>query len=442
MADSQPILLHAAQVLTMDARHTHLHNAGILIENGAIVAVGSWREFEGTTTQVVELGPRLVMPGLINAHTHTPMTLFRGLAEGYSLLTMEGWYNGIRLWELAMTREMVPPAVLVSCAEMIRTGTTCFNDQYFYMDHIVPAVKQSGMRAALGYGIVEVGDAQAQDWAIQEADAFLGSLRDEPLLNGWVGPHAFFVDNSVETIQKELALADRHNTGFHIHLSTIGEEDEFCLEHYGKTAVQKMAEIGVFEFPVIAAHCLSIPAQDFPALAAAPFTALIAPSSCMRAGKPAAPLKAMLEAGVAVALGTDNVTANNSYDMFKEMQVLGKLMSYREGVPNPISSQKIVEMATIDGARALGLQEQIGSLEAGKRADLIALDLDEVGWSPRGAQDIYTALVYGINGLYVTDTMVDGRWLMRDRALQTVDARASSRALDAAFDELQKRRTA
>ena len=160
----------------------------------------------------------------------------------------------------------------------------------------------------------------------------------------------------------------------------------------------------------------------------------------MRAGKRAAPLKAMLEAGISAALGTDNVTANNSYDMFKEMQVLGKLMSYREGEPNPISSQKIVEMATIDGARALGLQDQVGSLESGKRADLIALDLDEVGWGPHGAQDIYTALVYSINGLYVTDTMVDGRWLMRDRTLQTVDYRAASRDLDTAYDELCRRR--
>jgi len=434
------MLLHAAQVLTLNAAHAHLHDAGILIENGAIIAVDPWSAFEGATAPVTDLGNRLVMPGLINAHTHTPMTLFRGLAEGYCLLGMEGWYNGIRVWELAMTREMVPPAVLVSCAEMIRTGTTCFNDQYFYMDHIVPAVQQSGLRAALGYGIVEIGDARAQEWAIQEADAFIGSLRDDPLLKGWVGPHAFFVDNSVATIQKELALADRHNTGFHIHMSTTGEEDAFCHKHYGMSAVQKMAEIGVFEFPVIAAHCLSIPAQDFPTLAQSPFTALIAPSSCMRAGKTAAPLKAMLDAGIAAALGTDNVTANNSYDMFKEMQVLGKLMSYREGVPNPISSQKIVEMATIDGARALGLQNEVGSLEPGKRADLIALDLDEVGWSPRGAQDIYTALVYSINGLYVTDTLVDGRWLMRDRTLQTVDYRAASRDLDAAFVELQARR--
>jgi 5-methylthioadenosine/S-adenosylhomocysteine deaminase len=206
------------------------------------------------------------------------------------------------------------------------------------------------------------------------------------------------------------------------------------------TAVQQMQRIGVLDRRVIAAHCLTLPEQDFATLAAAPFTAVIAPSACMRAGKPAAPLKRMLAEGVAVALGTDNVTANNSYDLFKEMQILGKLMSYREGEPNPIPAQTIVEMATTRAAEALDLCDRIGSLEAGKRADLIAIDLDAPGFAPRGAQDLYTALVYAISGMAVTDVMADGRWLLRDRQLLTVDSRAACDQLDAAYDELRRRR--
>jgi 5-methylthioadenosine/S-adenosylhomocysteine deaminase len=380
------------------------------------------------------------MPGLINAHTHTPMTLFRGLAEGYSLLTLEGWFNGIRTWELVMTPDMVPPAVSVSCAEMIRTGTTCFADQYFFMDRIVPAVRASGMRAALAYGVVEVGDENAHDWAIRATGEFLDALRGDSLLKGWIGPHALFVDNQLDTIRAELGLADAHATGLHIHMSTSSEEDDYCHTHYGRTAVQQMRHIGVLDRRVLAAHCLTIPDADLPDLAASPFTAVMAPSSCMRAGKPAAPLKRMLDQGVSVALGTDNVTANNSYDLFKEMQILGKLAAYREGEPNPVPARTIVEMATSRAAEALGLEDQIGSLEAGKRADLIALDLDEPGWAPRAAQDVFTALVYAVNGLAVTDTMVDGRWLMRDRRLLTVDYRAACVNLDEAFAELVRRK--
>ena len=435
-------LLRAAQILTMDGRADVIRDGALLIEDGVIRAVGPAVQVQaaaGDMVETIDLGRRLLMPGLINAHTHTPMTLFRGLSEGYSLLTMEGWVHGIRDWELVMTPDMVPPAVSVSCGEMIRTGTTCFADQYFYMDRIVPAVRASGMRAALAYGVVEVGDDDAHDWAIRATGEFLDSLRGDARLSGWIGPHAFFVDNQISTIRAELALADAHRTGLHIHLSTSSEEDDYCRKHYGRSAVQQMREIGVLERRLIAAHCLTIPYEDFPTLAAAPFTALIAPSSCMRAGKGAAPVKRMLAEGIAVALGTDNVTANNSYDMFKEMQMLGKLSSYREGEPNPVAARTIVEMATIRAARALGLGEVTGSLEAGKRADVIALDLDEVGWGP-SSQDVYTALVYSISGLHVTDAMVDGAWLMRERKLRTVDYAAASAGLEEALGELRGRK--
>jgi len=433
-------LLLADLVLTMDEQGAIHRDAGVLLEGARIVAVAPRAQFDDVEAERVALGRRLLMPGLINAHTHTPMTLFRGLAEGYSLLTLKGWFEGIRLWELAMTPDMVPPAVSVSCAEMIRTGTTCFADQYFYMDRIVPAVRASGMRAALAYGVVEVGDATAGDRALRATAQFLESLSDDPRLTGWIGPHALFVDNQPTTIEAELALADKYAAGLHIHLATSGEEDAYCLRHYGTTAVQQMQRIGMLHRRLIAAHCLTIPDEDLATLAAAPFTAVIAPSACMRAGRPAAPLRRMLAEGVGVALGTDNVTANNSYDLFKEMQILGKLMSYREGTPNPIPARTIVEMVTTRAANALGLGGETGSLEAGKRADLIAIDLDAPGFAPRRAQDIYTALVYAVSGMSVTDVMADGRWLMRDGRLLTVDYRAACEQLDAAHEALVAKR--
>lgn len=265
-----------------------------------------------------------------------------------------------------MDAGMVPPAVAVSCAEMIRTGTTCFADQYFYVDRIVPVVRQSGMRAALAYGIVEMGDQAAREREIAAATAFLADVQGDPRITGWVGPHAFFVDNSPEAIQLELALADRFQTGLHIHLATDGAEDRYCQEHFGRSAVQQMEALGVLDRRLLAAHCITVPPGDFPTLAAHPFTAVIAASAGMRSGGGAAPLKAMRQAGVNTALGfrsagTDNVANNNSYDLFSEMQAdrnpsVAKVMSLREREPadrnpNAIPARDILEMARMADIR-------------------------------------------------------------------------------------------
>jgi 5-methylthioadenosine/S-adenosylhomocysteine deaminase len=322
---------------------------------------------------------------------------------------------------------------------MIRTGTTCFADQYFWMDRIVPAVRQSGLRAALAYGIVELGDAAARERELAAAASFLASLAGDPLLTGWVGPHAFFVDNSEAAMALELALAARFDTGFHVHLGTSGEEDRYTQAHYGRSAVDQLAAMGVLDRPVLAAHCITVPVADLPTLARYPFTAVVAPSSAMRNAAGVPPVLAMHAAGVNTALGTDNVTNNNSYDLFKEMQILGKLMSLHERTPNAVPTRKIIEMATLGGARALGLQDEIGSLEPGKKADLIALDLDEIGWGPTGGQDPYTALVYSVTGQHVRDVMVNGRWLFRDNRWLTVDFAQSRRDLDTAHARLLER---
>jgi 5-methylthioadenosine/S-adenosylhomocysteine deaminase len=432
------VLLRAATIVTMDSQMRVYEPGYLIIDHGAIVDVGC-AAADQRFDQIVDLGNRLVQPGLINAHTHSPMALFRGLAEGHSLLTFEGWYHAIRVVEEALEPDMIAPAVEVSCAEMIRNGATCFADQYFYMDRITPVVRRSGLRAALAYGIVEMGDASAREREIAAARAFLESVQGDPKLSGWIGPHAFFVDNSLDAIRMELELADRYDAGLHIHLATSGEEDRYCQEQYGCSAVEQMRRIGVLDRRVLAAHCITIPSDDFSTLAAHRFSAVMCASACMRSGAEAAPLKAMREAGIHTTLGTDNIANNNTYDLFNEMQMLAKLMSLREHQPNAIAASDILRMATVDAARALGLEQQIGSLEAGKQADLIALDLDGIGWAPRDAQDVYTALVYSANGLHVSDVMVGGQWLLRDRQWTTIDYATACADLDEAYAELRSR---
>lgn len=435
------ILLKCDCVVALDQNDNLLEDGYIALEENLIVEMGLQKDLDSRRKfdDVVELKNRLVMPGLINAHTHTPMSLFRGHVEGHTLFTMEGWYNTVRVLELEMEPDMLPSAVAVSCAEMIRTGTTCFADQYFWMDQIVPEVRRSGLRAALAYGIVELGKEDARQRELAATNAFLKELKGDPLLEGWVGPHAFFVDNSEIAMQIELDLAIEYNTGFHTHFGTGHEEEVYCQKKYGHSAIQQLKQTGFLERLTLAAHSITLQPADFATVAQTPFTVVFAPSSEMRNAAGVPPVVEMLAAGIHVALGTDNVTNNNSYDMFKEMALTGKLMALLHRDPAAISTRSILEMATMGGARALGKEKEIGSLEIGKKADLITLDLDEIGWSPRGGQDIYTALVYSITGQHVRDVMVNGYWLFRDNRWLTVDFNAARRELEHQHTELMKR---
>lgn len=439
-------LLKNASILTLDPSDRIYPRGYVVVEGdriaevGVMSALGESRRFD----EVIDCSGRLLMPGLVNAHTHTPMTLFRGLAEGVSLLTMDGWYNTIRLLELVMTPDMVPASVEVACAEMIRTGTTTFADQYFFMDEIIPVVEQSGLRAALAYGVVELDDPAARERELAALDSFLETINSSAnsRLRAWVGPHAFFVDNQPATMAVERALAQKYKTGLHIHLSTTGEEDDYCARQYGMTAARKMDELGMFDQPLMAAHALTIPQEDWALLASKPFSAVIAASACMRAGADAAPVVGMRAAGINIAIGTDNVCNNNDYDLFLEMRTLAKLASFREKRPGALSARDVLHMATAGGAQALGLGDQIGEIAVGRKADVILLDMDEIGWGPAETNAPYTALVYSVNGLHVTDTLVDGRWLMRDRVLQTLDYRAARARQDDDVRRLLERRNA
>ncbi len=436
-------LLYNALILCLGEKDQIFDRGYLLIEDDRIIAVGDAAQLpSGTFDERIDCANRLMMPGLVNAHTHTPMTLFRGLAEGVSLFTLDGWYNSIRTLELVMTPDMVPAAVEIGCAEMIRTGTTTFADQYFFMEQVVPVVRQSGMRAVLAYGVVELNDPVARERELAHLDAFLEDMQGEKgsRIKGWVGPHAFFVDNSVETMLAERNLAQKYGAGLHIHLSTTGEEDEFCQRQFGRTAAQQMEMLGMFDQPLIAAHSVTIPEQDWRLLSQRPFSAITCAGASMRAGADAAPVVGMRAAGINVAIGTDNVCNNNDYDLFIEMRTVARLACYRERRPGALPAREVLEMATANGAKALGLQAEIGDLTPGKKADIIMLDRGEIGWSPLPTNDPFTALVHSINGSYVTDTMVDGVWLMRNRQFQTIDYRAAvqKQAKDAA--ELIRRR--
>ncbi|MGD1815762.1 MAG: amidohydrolase family protein [Pleomorphochaeta sp.] len=434
-------LIKAKYIMCLDSNDRIIENGYIIIKDGIITQIGELNDtsFENDKfDEVCDMKNSLVMPGLINSHAHTPMILTRGMCEGVSLFTMDGFINTLRRYEYYADAKLASMTVPLSCAEMIRTGTTTFVDQYFYSQNIFNEVDKSGMRAVIAYGIVELGDSIRRAQELKSCEEFIEKSASHNLITGWVGPHAFFVDNSLELIKAEIAMAKKYDSGFHIHFATSNEENDYCLEHFNTRAVNKMEELGILEIPIHAAHSITVNSDDMKILSKYPFHPIMAPSSAMRSGFPAAPVIEMRNAGLTVALGTDNVCSSNSYDMFGELGTAGKLIIHREQDASVITPKEIVHMATTEAAKALG-RDDIGTLDIGKKADLIALDTRDIGFVPFCGQDLYTQLVYSVSGLSVTDSMVEGKWLMRNKELTTLDLEYCSNLAENATKELIRR---
>lgn len=432
-------VIKASVVLTMNKNADIFKPGYVIVENDKIVEVGKGEPKTTPSDEIIDFTGKLVMPGLINAHAHTPMVLTRGMCEGVSLFTMDGFLNTLRRYESFADSDMAALTAPCNIAEMIRTGTTSFADQYFYADRIFDATDKAGLRGLICYGIVELGDEEARKRETERCEAFLEMCQKHSVIRGWVGPHAFFVDNSLDVIDIEKKLAKKYNTGFHIHFATSNEENDYCAEHYGTTAIQMMEKMGILEVPILAAHAITVSEDDMETIKKYPFTPVMAPSSSMKSGFPAAPVKSYRNHGITVALGTDNLCGSNSADLFREMATGIKLIINRESDVKAITAYDMVKMATIDGAKAIMMEDKLGSLEKGKLADLIAIDLSEPGWVPFCGQDYYTQLVYSISGMSVTDSMVNGKFLMRDKNLLTMDYSKVTEDVEKATAELLRR---
>lgn len=410
------------------------------VADGRITSVSAVTGPRPTGPDVTDLGERLLMPGLVNTHAHTPMSLMRGVAQGHSLLSMEGFLAVLRSREAHLTPELVPASVAVSCADFIRHGVTAFADQYFYADQIAPTVLASGLRAAIAWGIVELGDDGARARELEAATRFAESMAGvSDLVRGWVGPHAYFVDNQPEAMTAARDVAARLGVGLHVHFSTSGEEDEHCRAAFGRPALEVLRGMGMLDVPTILAHCNTVAVDELPLLAGTRAAMAVIPSVAMQSGVPAAPVRDALDAGVLVTLGSDNVCNNTTVDLFEEMRVLGKLAAFTTRVPGVIAPEEILAIATVNGHRALGGGLEDGMIAPGGLADLIALPLAEIPRGPVGAQSLAAALVYGASGASVTDSMVGGRWLMSDRVLHTIDTRAALAQQQRDYDTLVAR---
>ena len=417
------ILLTDAHVLTMDERFTVFARASIAIGGGTILAIGDVdREFAAAET--VDCRGRVVMPGLVNAHTHAPMTLLRGLADD---LRLDVWLMG---YMMPVEREFVRPDFValgtkLACAEMIRSGTTCFADMYYFEEAVAEAAASAGLRALCGQTVLKfpAPDAASFEDSLARSRDFISRWKGHSLIVPAVAPHAPYTC-TVEILRACAELAGEFDVPLHIHLAETALEVDQSRRDHGMPVVPWVKKQRLFDARVLAAHCVHVDEGEMRTLKEAGAGVAHNPTSNLKLGSGVAPAAKMLEIGVAVGIGTDGAASNNDLDMFEEIRLAALLAKGSGGDPTALPARDALAMATRIGARAVHLGDVTGSLEPGKRADLITINLDQAHNVPRFARDpgsVYSQIVYAAKATDVVDAMCDGRWLMRERRLLTVD---------------------
>ena len=407
------LLLQAGRYLAPGGK---VADGDIGIEQGKISFCGEgppgWRADE-----VIDCRNKLISPGLINAHTHAAMTLFRSYADDMALMD---WLQK-KIWpaEANLTADDVYWGTQLAIAEMLASGTTAFVDMYFFMDQVARACAETGMRAVLSRGLI-AADGPAQDERFRENeelfDNFHGAENDR--IRVMLGPHAIYTCPP-EGMKKVVELSRRRGIELHLHLSeTQGEVDD-CQKKYGQSPVALMAELGVFDCGVIAAHCVWVSPEDIHILAEKKVRVVHNPSSNMKLASGAAPVSAMLKAGVTVALGTDGATSNNNLDMLEEVRLASFLQKLSTMDPTAIPAREALTLATEGGAAALGQADSLGRIAPGFKADLAIFDAEPPHWHP--PHDLASILAYAATASDVCYTLVDGRVLYRKGEFTSLD---------------------
>ena len=401
-----------------------------IIEDGAIVIKGGEIAFVGKRESAVgiyadkkiDAKGKVALPGLINCHTHVAMTLFRGLAEDKPL---DVWLRET-IWplEAKLTLDDIYFGALLGCLEMLKSGTTCFADMYFHEDMVAKAVSESGLRAVLAEGIIEAGDRARGEKMLNASVRFAKSFNGyaDGRVKTMLGPHAAY-SCSPELLVKVREKALELGVGVHIHLAESEELFKDYKERYGcGSEAEFLDKLEFFSGHVLAAHCINLSKSDMHILANRGVNAVYVPVANMKLGLGAARVKELLGLGVNMALGTDGPASNNTLDMFETMKFGALLQKFVYRKPEVLSTREVLEMATINGAKALGLEKSVGSLEVGKKADIILIDLLKPHLRP--LHNVYASILYSARGGDVDTVIVDGKILMENRVVKTLDEHA------------------
>lgn len=420
-------IIYNAHIITMNANLDIIPNGSLLIENGKI------REISGETirdddAEMTDAEGMYVMPGFINTHTHLPMTMLRGYADD---LPLHEWltdhiFPAEARW---VNAENVRLATRLAFIEMIKSGTTCFNDMYFFEDVIAEEARKAGIRGVMGESVIDFPTASFQtvDEGLAICEALIRKWQGDPIIHPSVCVHAPYTC-SKETLIKTKQLADKYHTLLQIHVAETRKEVEDITAQTGMPPVEYLHSIGLLDRNVIAAHCVWLNEKEVELMATSGTSIGHCPKSNLKLASGIADTDTYAKAGINVSLGTDGTASNNTLDMVEEMRfaaLLPKVVHYN---PEAVNARAALQMATINGAKALGLDAITGSLEAGKSADLIFVHAASSNMIP--VYDEYSAIVYAMNSKNVRSSMVNGEWIMKDRMLLHIDKEETLAAME------------
>jgi 5-methylthioadenosine/S-adenosylhomocysteine deaminase len=426
MPKSVDVILTNAFVLTMDEGFKQYTSGAVAVQGDSIVAVGPIDEItqEYTAIDIVDCGGKILMPGLVNAHTHVPMTLLRGLADD---LRLDVWLMG---YMMPVEREFVSPEFVrlgtsLGCAEFIRSGVTSFCDMYYFEEDVAKATADAGLRAVCAQTVLKFPAPDADSWedSLALARGFIERWKDHPLIVPSVAPHAPYTCTD-EILHATADLAVEFDVPLHTHLAETALERENMRNENGMPVIPYVKKQGLLEAKLIAAHCVHIDLGEMRSLLHAGAGVAHNPSSNLKLASGFAPVPKMLEVGLNVGIGTDGPASNNDLDMFEEVRLASFIAKAVSNDPTAVPAPTALAMATRIGARALHIGHLTGSLEPGKRADLILVNTSPVHSSPRFQRDpdnAYAQIVYSSKSTDVSDVMVNGKWLMRDHQLLTLN---------------------
>ncbi|MBN1626354.1 MAG: amidohydrolase [Deltaproteobacteria bacterium] len=412
------IVIKNGAVLTMDKQGTVIRDGVVGISEDHISFVGRNNGDYINAEKIIDAQDGIILPGLINGHTHAAMTLFRGLADDLPL--MEWLNNHIFPAESRINSDFVFTGTLLACAEMILSGTTTFCDMYLFEDEAARACKAAGMRSLMGevlydfsspcYGSIEKGFIYTE--------SLIKKWRDDPLISIAVEPHSLFTC-SPDLLVTANKLALKNHVPLIIHLSETEEEIRYVEKNYGKRPVHHLDSLGILGPHVIACHCVHLDRDEIGILKNRGIKVIHNPESNMKLASGVAPVHEMVSSGITVGLGTDGCASNNDLDLFGEMDTAAKLQKIKEMDPTVMDAETVLRMATIEGAKALGLENITGSIETGKRADIIVVDINRPHLTPM--YNPCSHLVYSAKGSDVIHSIINGRLVMSERSLFTID---------------------
>lgn len=407
-------LLFPRWIVPIKPSNTYLENQAIAIDKGRILEILPHQEARQRyqAKNNLQFKTHVIMPGLVNAHTHSPMVLFRGMADDLALMD---WLQN-HIWPAEgkwLSDEFVYDGTLFAILEMLRCGTTCFNDMYFFSESVGRAIDETGMRASISGTVIDFPTAYAKtpNEYFAKAEKLAQTWKNHPLISVTIAPHAPYTVSD-ESFLKVKQFAEKYGTRIYLHLHETADEVNQGVTQFQKRPIKRMQDLGILSAQTECVHMTQITAEDLQIIQKTGAHVIHCPSSNLKLASGFAPVKQFMDANINVALGTDGAASNNDLDMFNEIHLAAILAKAVAKDPTAVNAAEILRIATLNGAEAMGLEKEIGSIEAGKAADIIAVDMSSINTQPM--YNLISNLAYAVNSRQVTDVWVAGKQLLKN----------------------------